>query len=151
MATKKTYTNRAKALGFAVISLLLYLTPLIILAIYNREKLFKDASTGLTFFSVLIIIFALVFAKKLVKQVCGVITIAGFVSLVMLILSVAIKSFVDDLFIISVASLIGSVLAWYPTRIATVFNDFSKDDSGKLRADLTVKDVNNIIFGLFVD
>lgn len=151
MATKKKATNRAKALAFALIALLCYLIPLVIMAIYNRDKLFKDTGTSLTFFSILIIVFFVFFAKKLVKQICGVITVAGFVSLVMVILSVALKSFMDDLLTISLASLVGAILSWYPTRIAGTFNDFAKDDNGKLRSDLTVKDVNNIIFGLFID
>lgn len=147
----KTYTNRAKALLFGAIALLLYLIPLGALALYNRERLFADKGTGLTLFSLIIIIFILFFAKKLVKQICGVITVAGFASLIMLIVSLVIKTFVDDLFIISVASLIGAVLAWYPTKVATVFIDFSQDDKGNLRSDLTLKTVNNIIFGFFID
>lgn len=148
---KKNVSNKAKAVAFGAIAFVLYLIPLAILAIYNRDKLFKDSSTSLTFFSILIIVFIIFFAKKLVKRICGVVTIAGFASLVMVILSVALKSFMDDLFMISVCSLIGAVLAWYPTRIAGVFSEYAKDQNGKLRADLTVKDVNNIIFGLFVD
>ncbi len=147
----RTYTNRAKALLFGAIALLLYLIPLGVLAFNNRERLFANKGTGLTLFSLLIIIFILFFAKKLVKQICGVITLAGFASLIMLIISLIIKSFMDDLFIISVASLVGAILAWYPTRVATVFIDFSKDDKGNLRSDLTLKTVNNIIFGFFVD
>ena len=148
---KRIYSNRAKAICFGAIALILYLIPLTVLAIYNWDRLFVDKGTGLTLFAVLIIIFFLFFAKKLVKQICGVITLAGFASLIMLIVSLVIKTFVDDLFIISVASLIGAVLAWYPTQVATVFNDFSKDDKGNLRSDLDVKTVNNIIFGFFID
>lgn len=150
MATKK-YSNRAKAILFTGIALLLYLIPLTILAILNRERLFKEAGTSLTFFSILIIIFFVIFAKKLVKQICGIITVAGFASIVMLLLSVAIRSFVDDLFMISVVSLIGAVLAWYPTRVAQTFNEFAKDENGKLRADLTLKEVNNILFGIAIE
>lgn len=151
MATKKKATNRAKALLFGAIALLLYLIPLTVLAIYNRERLFADKGAGLTFFSILIIIFFIFFAKKLVKQICGVITIAGFVSLVMVVLSVALKSFMDDLYVISLASLIGAVLSWYPTRVASTFSTYAKNEDGSLRSDLTVKDVNNIIFGIFID
>lgn len=150
MANNK-YSNRAKAILFTGIALLLYLIPLVILAIINRERLFKEAGTSLTLFSILIIIFFVIFAKKLVKQICGVITVAGFASIVMLLLSVAIRSFVDDLFMISIVSLIGAVLAWYPTRVAQTFNEFAKDENGKLRADLTLKEVNNILFGITVE
>ena len=144
-------TNRAKAVGFAVIALICYLIPLVIMAIYNRDKLFKDTGTSLTFFSIIAIVFTIFFAKKLVKQICGVITVAGFASLVMVILSIALKSFMDDLFIISLASLVGAVLAWYPTQVATTFNTYAKDENGRPKADMTVKDVNNILFGLFID
>lgn len=147
----RTYTNRAKALLFGFVAVLLYLIPLVVLAILNWERLTENKGTGLTLFSVLIIVFFLFFAKKLVKQICGVITIAGFASLVMIILSLILKSFMDDLFIISIASLIGAVLAWYPTQVATVFNDFAKDDKGNLRSDLNLKTVNNVIFGFFID
>lgn len=150
MATTKTYTNRAKAFLFGLIAGLFYIIPLVITAIINGEKLFKDTGTSLTFFSVLLIIFFVIFAKKLVKKICGAVTIVGFTSIIMLVLSIAIKNIVDQLFIISVASVIGSVLAWLPTRIANEFFKNAKADNGDLRADLSVKQVLHNIFGFAV-
>lgn len=151
MSNNKIYTNKAKAVLAGAIALLLYIIPLAVLAIIYRDRLFKDAGSSLTLFSMLIIIFGIVFAKKLVKQICGVITVAGFASLVMLILSLVIRTFVDDLFTIALGSIIGSILAWYPTKVAHTFSEYSKTEDGKLRADLTLKDVNNIIFGLTIE
>lgn len=150
MASNKVYTNRAKAIFFAFLSCVAYLIPLIICAIINSEKLFKDTGTSLTFFSVLSIIFFIIFAKKLVKKICGVITVVGFASLVMLILSVAVRNLIDQLYVISIASLIGACLSWLPTRIATEYNKNAKDDKGGLRADLRLADVMHNIFGVTV-
>lgn len=151
MATAKKYSNRLKAIAFGAIAFVLYIIPLTVLVILNSDRIFKNTGTSLTFFSIIIIVFVLFFAKKLVKKICGIVTIAGFASLIMLILSVALKSFLDDLFIISIASLIGSVLAWYPTRVAQAFSEYDKDENGRLRADLTLKDINSIIFGISIE
>lgn len=148
MARNKVYTNRAKSIFFALLACVAYSIPLIICAIINSEKLFKDTGTSLTFFSVLLIIFFIIFAKKLVKKICGAVTVVGFASIVMLILSVAVRNLVDQLYIISIASVIGAVLAWLPTQIATVFSKYSKDNKGVLKADLTLKDVLQQLFGL---
>lgn len=148
LVANKVYTNRAKAILFAIIAGVAYAIPLAICAIINSEKLFKDTGTSLTFFSVLLIIFFVIFAKKLVKKICGAVTVIGFASIVMLILSVAVRNLIDQLYIISIASVIGAVLAWLPTQIATVFAKYSKDDKGALKADLTLKDVLQQLFGL---
>lgn len=118
-------------------------------ALYS-DKLFKDVGTSLTFFSILFIVFFLIFAKKIVKQICGVTTVVGFASLIMLILSIAIRNIVEQINIVATASLVGSALAWYPMRVASEFFKLSKDDKGFLRADLTLKDVNRIIFGIAI-
>lgn len=144
----RKYSNKAKAILFTSIALLLYLIPIVVIAIINKDRLFKETGTSLTFFSVLCLVFFLIFAKKLVKQICGVITIAGFASIVMLVLSLAIKSLVDNLMLISIASIIGATLAWYPTKVAQIFSECSKDQNGMLRADLTFRDVNNVLFGI---
>lgn len=151
MANNKIYTNRAKALLAGAIALALYLIPLVVLAIIYRDRLFKNTGSSLTLFSVLIIVFVIVFAKKLVKQICGVITVAGFASIILLLVSLAIRSFVDDLFTIALGSIIGSILAWYPTKVAQVFSEQSKTEDGKLRADLTLKGVNDVLFGLTIE
>lgn len=150
MEEKKSLTNKGKGVLWYALAVLLYAIPLIVLAIINKDKLFKNAETGLTFFSVAIILAFVIFAKKIVKKICAITTVGVFGSLVVLIISVALKNFVGDIYYIALASLIGALLAWYPTQIGRVFNQYALNEDGSLRNDLTFKQANKLLFGFFI-
>jgi FtsH-binding integral membrane protein len=135
----KKLNNKGKGIAFAILSIFIYSIPLVVLAILNHDRLFKTTETALTTFSVVGLLFFLFFAKKVVKGFCKVLTPFGFGSLVVMIISLGIKSFLDDLFIISVYSVIGSIMAWIPYQIGQVFNDNTEEKDGKPPKTLTVK------------
>lgn len=147
----KVYTNRAKAWGFTAIAVGCYALPLIVLACVRHDELFKDSGTSLSFFAMLLIVFFLVFCRKAIKRICEVTTVAGFTSAIILVVSLTCQGLFDNLFIISVCSIIGAVLAWYPTQIARIFSKHAMTDDGKLRTDLTVKQANILLFGLKIE
>lgn len=150
MEEKKTLTNKGKSVIFSVLAVVLYAIPLVVMAIINKDKLFKNAETSLTFLSVGLIIAFVLFAKKVVKKICNITTIGVFGSLVVLIVSLALKNFLDEIYLISLTSLIGALIAWYPTQISRVYNKYALTDDGKPRNDITFKQANKLLFGFFI-
>lgn len=139
--------NKGKSVVFATLSVFLYSLPLIGLAIIKSDELFKSTETALSAFSIIILLFFFFFAKKVVKSVCKVLTPLGFGSLLMFFISLGLRSFLDDLFIISLASLIGSILAWTPFQISVIFGNNIEDGNGNPLPTITVKTAVGKFFG----
>ena len=110
----------------------MYAVPLIVLAIIKRDKLFMNGETALTFFSIMLIVFFIAFAKKIVKALTKVLTPLGFGSLIVLIVAVGLRSLMDDLVVIALASLCGAVAAWFPYQIAAVYSRNAYDANGNV-------------------
>lgn len=123
-------TNKGKALMWSITAVLVYSIPLIILALTHTDKIFKSASTTLTFFSIVIIVLFVIFAKKAVKAICKVTTGLVFASLVGLVLAIGLRSLADDLILIFAVSLFGAVLAWLPLQLTGIYNGLSKNADG---------------------
>lgn len=140
--------NKGKGVAYATLSILLYSIPLIILGVIKREDLFTTAETSLTSLSVTMLIFFVVFAKKVVKGFCKALTPLGFGSLIVLLVSLGLKAFLDDLSLIATASLVGSILAWYPYQIAQVFSANNLDANGNEKAPLSFKQANAKLFSI---
>lgn len=140
--------NKGKGVAFATLSICLYAIPLIILGIIKRDELFKTSETALSSLSVVMILFFCFFAKKVVKSFCKALTPLGFGSLVVLLVALGLKSFLDDLVTISLASIIGSVLAWYPYQIGGIFTQNEKDANGNEKAPLSFKQANAQLFSI---
>lgn len=139
--------NKGKGIAFAILSIIAYCIPLIILAILNKEKLITSPQTALTTFSVLALVFFFFFARKILKSFCKILTPLGFGSLILLLFSLALDSLLADLVMISAYSLIGSVLAWVPYQIGQVFLENSKAENGETPKTLTVKEACVKMFG----
>lgn len=127
---KRKLTNQGKAAVYAAIALLLYIVPFIIVMIYHREKIFKSPKAALSLFSITALCFVLFFLKNLVKTLCKILTPIGFGSMIALLISLALTSYLTDLTLIATASVIGSVLAWYPYQLAATYSRHSKDENG---------------------
>ena len=126
----KKLTNQGKSFVWGAAAIALYAVPLISLAIVKRDKLFMNGETALTFFSIMLIVFFIAFAKKIVKALTKVLTPLGFGSLVVLLVAVGLRSLMDDLYLIALASLLGSVAAWFPYQIAAVYSRNAYDQNG---------------------
>ena len=77
--------NKGKGVAFAALSIFLYAIPLIVLAIIKRDELFKTGETALSSLSIIMLLFFIVYAKKVVKSFCKILTPLGFGSLVILL------------------------------------------------------------------
>ena len=144
----KKLTNQGKAFMWGAAAIAIYAVPLLILAIIKKDKLFMQGETALTFFSIILIIFFIAFAKKVVKALCKVLTPLGFGSLVVLVVSLGLRALMDDLFLISLASLCGAVAAWYPYQLAGVYNRNAYDQNGDVKktVGLSFKEANEKLF-----
>ena len=140
--------NKGKGVAFATLSILAYAIPLIILAIIKHDKLFKTTETALTSLSTIMLLFFVVYAKKVVKTFCKVLTPLGFGSLVILLVSLGLQSFLDDLTLISIASLVGSIVAWYPYQIATIYTENAVDKDGNIKPTMSLREVNSRLLSL---
>lgn len=149
---KRKLTNQGKAAVYAAIAVLLYLIPFAVVLIYNREKVFKTPQAALSLFSITAILFVLFFVKKLVKTLCEILTPIGFGSLIALLVSMALTSYLTDLTLIATASVIGSALAWYPYQIAATYSRYSKDGNGDVikAAGMDFKTVNDKLFQISI-
>ena len=125
-------TNQGKSFVWGAAAIALYAVPLIVLAIIKRDKLFMNGETALTFFSIMLIVFFIAFAKKIVKALTKVLTPLGFGSLIVLIVAVGLRSLMDDLVVIALASLCGAVAAWFPYQIAAVYSRNAYDANGNV-------------------
>lgn len=149
---KKRLTNQGLSLVWGAVALFAYAAPLISVAIVKRDKIFANGTTALTFFSVVLIVLFVIFAKKIVKRICKVLTPLWFGSLVFLLVVLGLRSLLDDLYIIALASLIGSIIAWYPYQLAGVYNKRAYDENGdviKTRG-LTFKEANAKLFQISI-
>lgn len=126
----KKLTNQGYALVWGIASVIAYALPVATIAIIERDRFFKDVGTSLTIVAILAIVCFLVFAKKLVKRLTKVLTPLWFGSLIVLAISLGIRSIANDLLLLSIVSLIASVLAWFPFQIAGVYADRSRDVNG---------------------
>lgn len=140
--------NKGKGVAFATLSILVYAIPLIILAVIKRDELFKTTETALSSLSVIMLLFFIIYAKKVVKSFCKVLTPLGFGSLVILLVSLGLKSFLDDLTLIAIASIVGSIIAWYPYQIATIYNENILDKDGNELQTLTLQEANAKLLSL---
>ena len=131
----KKLTNQGYAFAWSVFAFLIYITPLGVLAIIQKDKLFVSTGTTLTFFSCVIIVFCVIFAKRLVKMLSRALTPIGFASLVGLVLSIGIRALVDDLTLIFLASTLGAFAAWFPFQIAATYNKYAYDADGNVNKD----------------
>lgn len=148
----KKLTNQGKAFMWGAAAIAIYAVPLVVLAIIKRDKLFTSGETALTFFSLMLIIFFIAFAKKIIKAICKVLTPLGFGSLIVLIVSLGLRAMMDDIFIISLASLCGAVAAWYPYQLAGVYNRNAYDQNGDVKktVGLSFKEANEKLFQISI-
>lgn len=148
----KNLTNQGKAFCFAFLSILLYSIPLIVLAIIKSDDLFKTTETALSFFSVVLLLCFIFFAKRVVKSLCKALTPLGFGSIIILLVSLGLKSFLDDLSLIAVASLIGACLSWYPYQIFIIYNKVAYNEDGTVKKSetLTFKEAHNQLFNISI-
>lgn len=148
----KKLTNQGKSIVWGAAAIAIYAVPLVILAIVKRDKLFTSGETALTFFSIMLIIFFIAFAKKVVKALCKVLTPLGFGSLIVLLVSIGLRALMDDLFIISLASFCGAVAAWYPYQIAGVYSRNAYDQNGNVKktVGLSFTEANEKLFQISI-
>ena len=146
---KRKLTNQGKAAVYATVALLLYIVPFIIVMIYHREKIFKSPKAALSLFSITALCFVLFFLKNLVKTLCKILTPIGFGSLIALLVSLALTSYLT---LIATASVIGSVLAWYPYQLAATYSRHSKDENGDVikAAGMDFKTANDKLFQISI-
>lgn len=147
----KKLTNRGYELLFRAAAIVTYAIPLIVVAIINRGRLLNSPRTTLTFFSLMLIIFFVVFAKKTIKRICKSVTPLLFGSIIAIILSLGIRSFANDIVVVAFASAIGAVCAWYPYQLSEVYARNAYDDKGNpiKEQGLTVGEATKILFSLF--
>lgn len=143
MAKKRKMTNQGKALFWSLIAIFVFVAPLAALAIKNSDKLLKTPETTLTFFSIALIVLFLVFAKKVIKALCKVLTAPFFGCLVGFLICLGLKALTSDLTLIFAAGLLGSALAWAPFQIAGLYNKCAEEDkaNGNRVAGYTLKEL----------
>ena len=145
---KRKLTNQGKAVVSAAIAVILYLIPFGVLIVFKWDSVFKSPHAALSLFSITALLFVFFFVKKLVRTLCRLLTPVGFGSLMVLLVSLAINSYLKDLTIIATAGVIGSVLAWYPYQLASVFSKHSRDENGNVikAAGMDLKTANDRLF-----
>lgn len=145
---KRKLTNQGRAVLFAALAVILYIIPFGVLIAFKWDSVFKSTKAALSLFSVTVLLFIFFFVKKVVKTLCKLLTPVGFGSLLVLIISFAISSYLQDLTIIATASVIGSVLAWYPYQISAIYSKYSKDENGDVikAAAMDFKTANDKLF-----
>lgn len=149
---KRKLTNQGKAVISAAIAVVLYLIPIGVLVAFKWDSVLKSPHAALSLFSVTVLLFVFFFLKKVVKTLCKLLTPVGFGSLVVLLVSLAINSYLNDLTIIATASVIGSVLAWYPYQLAAVYSRYSRDEHGDVikAAGMDFKTANDKLFQISI-
>lgn len=149
---KRKLTNQGRAVLFAVLAVILYIIPFGVLIGFKWDSVFKSTKAALSLFSVTVLLFIFFFVKKVVKTLCKLLTPIGFGSLLVLIISFAISSYLQDLTIIATASVIGSVLAWYSYQISSIYSKYSKDENGDVikAAAMDFKTANDKLFQISI-
>ena len=144
----KKLTNQGKSFIWGTTAIFLYTVPLVALAIIKRDKLFANGETVLSFFSILLIVFFIAFVKKIVKALIKILTPLGFGSIVVLLVAFGLRSLMDDLYLIALVSLLGSVAAWFPYKIAAFYyqNAYDEDRNVKRTVGMTFKEVCDKLF-----
>lgn len=148
----KKLTNQGKSWVCAVLTFVLYCIPFAVLVIMYNDKIFKNTTNQLTLFSILIIVFCLIFAKKVVKKLAFAFTPLLFGSVIGLVIVCGLQCFFDDLRLILFTSCVGSVLAWYPYQLTVVYNKHAFDEKGDVvrTTGLTLKQANSKIFQISI-
>lgn len=149
---KRKLTNQGKAVVSAAIAVILYLIPFGVLIAFKWDSVLKSPHAALSLFSITALLFVFFFVKKLVRTLCRLLTPVGFGSLMVLLVSLAINSYLKDLTIIATASVIGSVFAWYPYQLASVFSKHSRDENGNVikAAGMDFKTANDSLFQISI-
>lgn len=149
---KKRLTNHGYEVIFRLLTIIVYIIPLAILAITQKDKLFKDGKTSITAFSLLLIIFALFFCKKAVHKLCKLFSPMFFGSVIALVISLGIRSFTSDLVLVSLVSAVGSAAAWLPYQLSLIYSRNAYDDKGNpvKEPGMSVKEALSKFFSFWV-
>lgn len=145
-------TNKTRSLIFALLTVVAYSIPLIIFAFLNKELFLSEPTTSLTLFAVVGIILFLVFAKKVVSQICSVISPGIFFPLIAMFLCFALGDFLLTLTEIFKYAFLGGLASWLPYQIMRVYEQHAYNDDGSVKQEkgYTVKEALSLLYNRLI-